>query len=164
MKSTKDKKKNTVESENKPDKPDKPDGYLIFGGSLEEQVQKEGTKIPKVVEECIREIEKRDIETEGIYRLSGNTSVVNKLKAMYNKGEPIDFDDDSIDLPVITSLLKLYFRELKDTLIPSSMFDIFMEALKIPSHEDKCYRMYDLINQLPKVNYDVLSFLLKHLR
>ena len=38
------------------------------------------------MEECIREIVKKGIETEGIYRLSGNTSVVNKLKAMYNKG------------------------------------------------------------------------------
>jgi len=32
---------------------------LIFGGSLEEQAQREGSKIPKVVEECITEIEKR---------------------------------------------------------------------------------------------------------
>jgi len=35
-----------------------PNDYLIFGGSLEEQAQREGSKIPKVVEECITEIEK----------------------------------------------------------------------------------------------------------
>jgi hypothetical protein len=138
--------------------------YLIFGGTLEEQVQKEGSKIPRVVEECIREIVKKGIETEGIYRLSGNTSVVNKLKAMYNKGETIDFDDDSIDLPVIASLIKLYFRELKDTLIPTSMYDSFMDALKNPNHDEKLYQLNDLIHQLPKVNYDVLAYLMKHLK
>jgi len=138
--------------------------YLIFGGTLEEQAQKEGSKIPKVVEECITEIEKRGVETEGIYRLSGNTAVVNRLKAMYNRGEQVSFDDDSIDLPVIASLIKLYFRELKDTLIPTSMYDSFMEALRIDDHESKLYQLNDLIHQLPQVNYDVLAFLMKHLK
>jgi len=138
--------------------------YLIFGGTLEEQAQKEGTKIPKVVEECIKEIEKRGVETEGIYRLSGNTAVVNKLKAMYNRGEPVSFDDDSVDLPVIASLIKLYFRELKDTLIPTRMYDSFMDALRNNNHDEKLYQLSDLIHQLPQVNYDVLAYLMKHLK
>jgi len=138
--------------------------YLIFGGTLEEQVRKEGTKIPKIVEECIKEIEKRGVETEGIYRLSGNTAVVNRLKAMYNRGEPISFDEDDIDLPVLASLIKLYFRELKDTLIPTRMYDSFMDALRNDNHDEKLYQLSDLIHQLPQVNYDVLSFLMKHLK
>jgi len=138
--------------------------YLIFGGTLEEQAQKEGTTIPRIVEECVKEIEKRGIDTEGIYRLSGNTAVVNRLKAQYNRGEIIDFNDDSIDIPVICSLLKLYFRELKDTLIPTCMFENFLDALRINESDQRLQQLYSLIHELPKVNYDVLAFLMKHLK
>jgi hypothetical protein len=138
--------------------------YNVFGGSLEEQVQRDGSNIPKIVEDCIREIEKRGIETEGIYRLSGNTSVVNRLKAQYNKGETINFDDDEIDIPVLSSLLKSYFRELKDTVIPSCMYESFLEALRIDDEGQRLQQFYELIHDLPKVNYDVLSFLMNHLK
>jgi len=138
--------------------------YNVFGGTLEEQAQRDGSNIPRIVEDCIREIEKRGIETEGIYRLSGNTSVVNRLKAQYNKGETINFDDDDIDIPVLSSLLKSYFRELKDTVIPSCMYESFLEALRINDEGQRLQQFYELIHDLPKVNYDVLSFLMSHLK
>lgn len=138
--------------------------YLIFGGSLEEQVLKENTKIPNIVKLCINEIERRGIEFEGIYRLSGNSSVINKLKGMFNRGETVDLQEETIDLPVIASLLKLYFRELKDSLIPSEMYDNFMDVIKNNNHEEKMYQLNDLIHQLPQVNYDVLEYLIKHLK
>jgi len=139
--------------------------FLVFGGSLEEQVQKEGSNIPSIVKDCIREIEKRGIDTEGIYRLSGNSSVVNRLKEQYNKGETINFDDDEIDIPVLSSLLKSYFRELQDTLIPSRMYENFLEVLRINDETQRLTQLYDLLNNcLPKENYDVLSYLMKHLK
>jgi len=137
---------------------------LIFGGSLEEQTQKEGTDIPRIIIDCITEIEKRGIETEGIYRLSGNSAVVNRLKAQYNKGEVVNFDDDEIDIPVLSSLLKLYFRELKDTLIPTSMYESFLEALRINDEGQRLQQFYELIHCLPTVNFNVLAYLMKHLK
>jgi hypothetical protein len=82
-----------------------------FGIELSEQIVSEGTEIPKVVEKCAQAIEaygklpskwpssRRTVSAEisfslglnsmGIYRLSGTTSKVQRLKAALDAGERI---------------------------------------------------------------------------
>ena len=76
-------------------------GGPTFGIDLGEQLARDGTEIPRVVEKCAQAIEaygrsnhfratnQTDIaglESMGIYRLSGTTSRVQALKAALDKG------------------------------------------------------------------------------
>lgn len=45
-----------------------------------------GTEIPKVVQKCTEAIEAFGLDQVGIYRLSGTTSKVQKLKAALDTG------------------------------------------------------------------------------
>ncbi|KAJ3126662.1 hypothetical protein HK100_010133 [Physocladia obscura] len=63
-------------------KPERP-----FGGVLDAQLEFENRKIPLVVEQCIGAVEARDgITVQGIYRLSGNSATLTKLKNAFNNG------------------------------------------------------------------------------
>lgn len=68
-----------------------------------------------------------------------------------------------MDVNVIAALLKLFFRELLVPVIPFDMYTQFINASKIEDYNNKLIEIKTLIQTLPKVNYDVLEFLLRHL-
>jgi hypothetical protein len=58
----------------------------VFGLSLEELLKRDGSAIPLVVYQCIQAVELYGMEVEGIYRLSGSTTHVSKLKSIFDNG------------------------------------------------------------------------------
>lgn len=46
-----------------------------------------GTKLPFLVEMCVREIENRGLFSEGIYRVSGLRDEVEALRLAFDKGK-----------------------------------------------------------------------------
>ncbi|KAI8843180.1 hypothetical protein BJ741DRAFT_660220 [Chytriomyces cf. hyalinus JEL632] len=138
----------------------------VFGGLLEAQLEFEGNgrKIPTVVELCIEAVERRGgLESQGIYRLSGSSASISKWKALFNLCEPVDFNLED-DVNVITGVLKSYFRELQNPLIPYTVYEQFISSSKIGDYNDRLIALKTLVQQLPPCNYNVLSYLLKHLR
>jgi len=66
------------------------------------------------------------LKSVGIFRLPGNSRRINELKKMFDDGADIDLEaDDEFD---VSSLLKLYFRELPEPLVPSSLFEEFRKG------------------------------------
>jgi hypothetical protein len=59
----------------------------VFGMTLEQLFERDSSAVPMVVYQCIQAIDLYGLEVEGIYRLSGTASHVNKLKAMFDNGE-----------------------------------------------------------------------------
>lgn len=57
---------------------------FVFGVSLQ-QVRKEGA-IPVVVAQTIEVLEAKALKEEGILRLAGSNTEINKLKEAYNNG------------------------------------------------------------------------------
>jgi hypothetical protein len=60
---------------------------MTFGVELSEQAVVTGTEVPKVVAKCTEAIEAFGLDQVGIYRLSGTTSKVQKLKAALDAGK-----------------------------------------------------------------------------
>jgi hypothetical protein len=58
----------------------------VFGVSLEQLFERDGSAVPMVVYQCIQAVDLFGLEVEGIYRLSGSNSHVNKLKATFDNG------------------------------------------------------------------------------
>ncbi|KAI9199751.1 uncharacterized protein BJ171DRAFT_202084 [Polychytrium aggregatum] len=135
----------------------------VFGGYLDFHVDHENDmRIPMIVYQCCTEIESRGLESQGIYRLSGTTSHINNHRAQFNQRQPVALNEED-DINVVAALLKLYFRELHNPLFPFEFYQQFMDAARKEDYNDKHYELKELIQSLPKANYDVLEFLSRHL-
>ncbi|MGH0178177.1 UNVERIFIED_CONTAM: hypothetical protein FKN15_010320 [Acipenser sinensis] len=107
----------------------------------------------------------RCLDIDGIYRVSGNLAVIQKLRFKVDHEENLDLEDGLWeDIHVVTGSLKLFFRELPEPLFPFTHFKNFIAAIKIPGHNEKINYMRDLVRSLPQPNHDTMSLLFQHLR
>ncbi|KAH9216172.1 hypothetical protein DL95DRAFT_363611 [Leptodontidium sp. 2 PMI_412] len=139
----------------------------VFGLSLEQLFERDGSAVPMVVYQCIQAVDLFGLEVEGIYRLSGTSSHVNKIKAMFdNDASKVDFRDPANffhDVNSVAGLLKQFFRDLPDPLLTAEHYPGFIEAAK---NEDDTVRrdsLHAIINSLPDPNYATLRALTLHL-
>ncbi|XP_061522368.1 rho GTPase-activating protein 12b isoform X3 [Phycodurus eques] len=64
-------------------------GYIkdqVFGCSLSSLCQRENTSVPKFVKMCIDHVENTGLSIDGLYRVSGNLAVIQKLRFAVNHG------------------------------------------------------------------------------
>ncbi|KAG0353469.1 hypothetical protein BG005_007258 [Podila minutissima] len=142
-----------------------PPKHIMFGNDLQDQVEREKRTIPLVVEKCIEALDMRGLEVEGIYRGSGTASESRKLVEAFNNDHPPDLRDPEIyqDVCSITSLLKLFLRSLPEPLIPSYLYDGFMDAIDLPSHEAQLHEFSKLVCRLPEAHFQTMKALMQHL-
>ncbi|XP_066573881.1 rho GTPase-activating protein 12b isoform X12 [Amia ocellicauda] len=143
-------------------------GYIkdqVFGCSLTSLCQRENTTVPNFVRTCIDHVENNGLSIDGLYRVSGNLAVIQKLRFAVNHDEKINFEDSKWeDIHVTTGALKMFFRELPEPLFTHGYFNDFVSAIKCPDYKQRVHSIKDLINQLPKPNHDTMQALFKHLR
>ncbi|XP_067472077.1 rho GTPase-activating protein 27-like isoform X1 [Thunnus thynnus] len=142
-------------------------GYIrdnVFGCHLDTLCHRENSNIPKFVEKCIKAVERRGLDVDGIYRVSGNLAVIQKLRHKADHEEHLDLEDGQWEeIHVITGALKLFLRELPEPLFPFSCFDKFIAAIQVPDYNLKVSYMKDLVRSLPLPNHDTMELLFKHL-
>lgn len=90
----------------------------VFGCDLSKHLYSYSRVIPLVLKCCTEFIEKHGL-VDGIYRLSGVKSNIQKLRHAFDQGRVPDLTEDAIlqDIHCVASLLKMYFRELPDPLL-----------------------------------------------
>lgn len=137
----------------------------VFGCHIGHLCEREKTSVPLFVNDCIAAIEKRGLSFDGLYRVCGNVSTVQKLRIMVDQEEKVVLGESPFDdVHALTGSLKLYFRELPEPLIPYDFFSGFVTAIKQSTRKDKLTAMRSLAAQMPKVNCETLKLLLRHLR
>lgn len=57
-----------------------------FGVDLGEQMARDNVEVPRVLVKCCEAIEQHGLDSMGIYRLSGTTSKVQRLKGYLDRG------------------------------------------------------------------------------
>ncbi|XP_051770139.1 rho GTPase-activating protein 27 isoform X1 [Ctenopharyngodon idella] len=141
-------------------------GYIrenVFGCHLHNLCNQEKTRVPSFVEKCIRAVEKRGLGIDGLYRVSGNLAVIQKLRFKADH-EDLDLEEGNWDIHVITGALKLFFRELQEPLFPYNLFNDFICGIKIPDYYSKISHMRNVVRSLPAPNRDTMEALFSHLR
>ncbi|CAH2305436.1 rho GTPase-activating 15 [Pelobates cultripes] len=137
----------------------------VFGCHLETLCKRENTTVPNFVKLCIEAVEKRGLDTDGVYRVSGNLSTIQKLRFVVNQEEKLNLDDSQWeDIHVVTGALKMFFRELPDRLFPYCFFEQFVEAIKVQDNDERVKAMRILVKMLPPSNHDTIKALFEHLR
>ena len=69
-----------------------------------------------------------NLDESGLFRIAAVQSEVRKLKAVYDKGSDPDLIELTNDPHLITSLLKMFFRELPEPLLTYELYECFMAA------------------------------------
>ncbi|KAJ0060075.1 hypothetical protein NL108_002880, partial [Boleophthalmus pectinirostris] len=143
-------------------------GYIrdnVFGCHLATLCSLEKSSVPSFVEKCIRAVERRGLDIDGLYRVSGNLAVIQKLRFKADHAEELDLEDGQWeDVHVITGALKLFFRELPEPLFPFSHFNKFIEAISKSDYNMKLSYICNLVKSLPQPNHDTMKLLFEHLR
>ncbi|XP_072263550.1 rho GTPase-activating protein 9 isoform X2 [Pyxicephalus adspersus] len=137
----------------------------VFGCRLDALCLREHSTVPKFVRLCIEAVNERGLDVDGIYRVSGNLSIIQKLRFIVDREEKLDLNDSEWeDIHVITGALKMFFRELPEPLIPFCMFDEFLSAVQIPDLSERTQTMKELVGSLPEPNYTTLKYIICHLK
>uniref|UniRef100_A0A3B5BAW1 Rho GTPase activating protein 9 n=1 Tax=Stegastes partitus TaxID=144197 RepID=A0A3B5BAW1_9TELE len=137
----------------------------VFGCRLEMLCEREKSTVPRFVRLCTEAVERRGLDTDGIYRVSGNLAVIQKLRFLVNHEEKLNLDESEWeDIHVITGALKLFFRELPEPLVPFGFFTDIVETVKMSDYMDKVDRLKCLVLNMPPPNHDTLQFMCRHLK
>lgn len=132
-------------------------GHLVFGVPLAQTIPP-GHELPPLVEQCIHYLDERALDIEGIFRLSGSTTAIEKYVAMYNSGVTPDLSKEQ-DPHTVAGLLKLFFRELPEPLLTFDLYDKFISAQQEsdPALRDALIKYW--LRRLPAQNFALLKFL-----
>uniref|UniRef100_A0A671XBF1 Rho GTPase activating protein 12a n=1 Tax=Sparus aurata TaxID=8175 RepID=A0A671XBF1_SPAAU len=143
-------------------------GYIkdqVFGCSLSDLCHRESSTVPSFVRMCIDHVENNGLCIDGLYRVSGNLAVIQKLRFAVNHDEKVNLVDGKWeDIHVTTGALKMYFRELPEPLFTYALFHDFVNSIKIPDYKHRVQSIKELVRQLPRPNHDTMQTLFKHLR
>lgn len=142
----------------------------VFGVSLERLYENSKGPVPMVVYQCIQAVDLYGLAVEGIYRLSGSSAHVNRLKNAFDtlsEDAPIlDFRNPENffhDVNSVAGLLKQFLRDLPDPLLTSEHYSGFIEAAKNDDDVVRRDSLHAIINALPDPNYATLRALTLHL-
>lgn len=102
----------------------------MFGVALESSIDA-GQELPWIVVQTVHVLRQRGLECEGVFRLSGSTERVAKLKKLYDSGRAgsaMTALRDEGDIHTIAGVLKLWLRELPEPLLTSQLVTSWLET------------------------------------
>lgn len=144
-----------------------------FGVSIEDVITFAGIdNVPLIVKKCVEIIETFGLDLEGIYRKSGNVTIVQSLKESIDMkftnylliGNNIDPNNViDTDIYCIASLLKLYFSSLPEPLLTNEFNQSFIETVKSLDENFIAKKLHHLVYNLPDGAYFTLRTLIFHL-
>ncbi|KAI9782342.1 MAG: rho GTPase-activating protein [Geoglossum umbratile] len=139
----------------------------LFGIPLSVLCARDKKPIPIEIDRLIYEIEKRGLECEGLYRLSGSLASIRALRSMYDAGEPINFDDDRwADTNILTGLLKMWMRELPEPIIQDKELRSFQSIVANKNRpENEVIQAFKIaLLRIERPNYNFLRAFYLHLQ
>ncbi|KAK9236767.1 hypothetical protein V1525DRAFT_378626 [Lipomyces kononenkoae] len=143
----------------------------IFGITLAQAIEisyiaKGEVKLPSVVYRCIEYLDAKDAaKEEGIFRLSGSSTVIRALKERFNTDADVNLVEDGAhyDVHAVAGLLKLYLRELPTNILTDELKVDFVQSVEIHDRQSRLDMVHVLLRQLPPENYSLLKALSRFL-
>eukprot|EP00026_Physarum_polycephalum_P005822 Phypoly_transcript_05861.p1 GENE.Phypoly_transcript_05861~~Phypoly_transcript_05861.p1 ORF type:complete len:542 (+),score=112.68 Phypoly_transcript_05861:205-1830(+) len=132
-------------------------GYFSVSLSEAMEMQKEkypNLSVPVIMVKLTEAILQYGGKTEGILRVTGNTQQVCKMQEQFNE---MNFEEISKDPHVLAGVLKNWFRELREPLIPNCIYRDCLDC-ETPT---ECLT---IINKMPELNKAVFAHFVGFLR
>uniref|UniRef100_A0A8D1C5K9 Rho GTPase activating protein 10 n=1 Tax=Sus scrofa TaxID=9823 RepID=A0A8D1C5K9_PIG len=120
-----------------------------------------------ILRKCISAVETRGINDQGLYRVVGVSSKVQRLLSMLmdvKTCNEVDLENSpDWEVKTITSALKQYLRSLPEPLMTYELHGDFIVPAKSGSPESRVNAIHFLVHKLPEKNKEMLDILVKHL-
>ncbi|XP_052026931.1 rho GTPase-activating protein 36 isoform X2 [Apodemus sylvaticus] len=138
-----------------------PIGQRLLGSKRKMSLNPIAQQIPQIVETCCKFIEKHGLTSVGIFTTEYSLRRVIELRELFDKGLDIVLDD-SVNVNDVAELLKEFFREMKDSLLPDELYMSFLLTATLKP-KDQVSALQLLVYLMPPCNSDTLERLLKAL-
>ncbi|XP_073211812.1 rho GTPase-activating protein 26 isoform X4 [Lepidochelys kempii] len=120
-----------------------------------------------IIRKCIHAVETRGINEQGLYRIVGVNSRVQKLLSILMDPKTASETETDIcaewEIKTITSALKTYLRMLPGPLMMYQFQRSFIKAAKLENQESRISEIHSLVHRLPEKNRQMLQMLTNHL-
>ncbi|XP_068015113.1 rho GTPase-activating protein 26 isoform X1 [Melanerpes formicivorus] len=120
-----------------------------------------------IIKRCIHAVETRGINEQGLYRIVGVNSRVQKLLSVLMDPKAATETETEIcaewEIKTITSALKTYLRMLPGPLMMYQFQRSFIKAAKLENQESRVSEIHSLVHRLPEKNRQMLHLLMNHL-
>uniref|UniRef100_A0A8C6Q3S9 Rho GTPase-activating protein 26 n=1 Tax=Nothobranchius furzeri TaxID=105023 RepID=A0A8C6Q3S9_NOTFU len=119
-----------------------------------------------VMKKFIYAVETRGIDEQGLYRIVGVSSKVQKLLSLAMDPKTcadVELDNPEWEIKTITSAIKHYLRMLPAPLMTYQYQRSFIKAAKMDNPEARVTEIHALVHRLPEKNRQMLELLMKHL-
>ncbi|XP_021076472.1 rho GTPase-activating protein 10 [Mus pahari] len=120
-----------------------------------------------ILRKCISAVETRGINDQGLYRVVGVSSKVQRLLTMLmdvKMCNELDLENSADwEVKTVTSALKQYLRSLPEPLMTYELHRDFIVPAKSGSPESRVNAIHVLVHKLPEKNKEMLDILVKHL-
>uniref|UniRef100_A0A182WZ36 Rho-GAP domain-containing protein n=1 Tax=Anopheles quadriannulatus TaxID=34691 RepID=A0A182WZ36_ANOQN len=119
--------------------------------------------IPPIVRKCVDHLSLPDVvETEGIFRRSGNYARIKELRAKINAGDEVQLSNE--DTHVVASLLKTFLRELEEPLLTYELYEDITQFGEWKTEETRSRNVKQLLRErLPEENYELFKYIVEFL-
>ncbi|KAH9518728.1 Rho GTPase-activating protein 5 [Bulinus truncatus] len=162
--SGRDEEKRAKEGQKKFKKKEKPSAASTSWVSLEDfPTALENPFIPQFVYKCVSYIEAEGMKTEGLYRIPGNKAQGELFVTKFALDPNVDISTLEIPVNAIATLLKSFFSDLSEALIPEKLCDELMEAAEMTDKSSRLLMLRGVIKKLPPQNFEVLKYIISHL-
>ncbi|XP_073825259.1 ral interacting protein isoform X2 [Musca autumnalis] len=137
----------------------------VFGVSVSLATERsrchDGLDLPLVVRDCIDYLQEHGLKNDQIYRVEPTKTRLQHFKRLYNNRERLT-ESDELDVPTACGLLKLFLKELPEPVLTTDLITRFEEVASHPKVTKQQEEITSLLEQLPKCNKILLSWLLLH--
>jgi len=133
-----------------------------FGKHLDEICQ-ENKLCPLFVEKIIKHVEDHGMQSEGIYRQSGNKNVIEAIMQKFEANESIQLHELGVSVHAITGALKQFLNLLPEPLIPFEFGAKINKIMVIMDAVERLNQLKELVQQLPPHNLETFKILTCHL-
>uniref|UniRef100_A0A8C2P3R0 Rho-GAP domain-containing protein n=1 Tax=Capra hircus TaxID=9925 RepID=A0A8C2P3R0_CAPHI len=136
----------------------------LFGVSLQDLHRQGLTKngVPAIVGSIVEYLTAHGLTQEGLFRVNGNVKVVEQLRWKFESGVPVELGRDG-DVCAAASLLKLFLRELPESVITSTLQPRFLQLFQDERNDAEESNLRALIEELPDTHYCLLKYLCQFL-
>ncbi|KAI9243962.1 Rho GTPase activation protein [Sporodiniella umbellata] len=136
---------------------------VLFGCSLDAYAIEHNRTIPLIVIKCVEAIERNGgLQKEGIYRISGRQSNIEQLKHMFEMDEDKVVLDSKMDVFTISTLLKMFIRELKGPLFRFNVESRLTYSKNMPQNQ-RFGILESKLSSLSLAHRNTLRYLTSHL-
>ncbi|XP_057582754.1 protein FAM13A isoform X2 [Hippopotamus amphibius kiboko] len=136
----------------------------VFGVSLQDLHRQGLTEngVPAIVGSIVEYLTMHGLNQEGLFRVNGNVKVVEQLRWKFESGVPVELGRDG-DVCAAASLLKLFLRELPESVITSALKPRFIQLFQDDRNDAQESSLRALIRELPDTHYCLLKYLCQFL-